>query len=113
MGRVYAIRCPTVGRSETRAAQESSCRSGPASDFGAGASRRWTMTAMGRDLPQSGVVSACAGLLIGALLVGCDQGRDESSSPLDGLHPCEGADEVVGVFTGQVPTRSPHDSDSL
>lgn len=48
-------------------------------------------------------------LLAGVLLAGCAQPVDDAASPLDGLHACPAAGQVIGAFTVQAPTRSATD----
>jgi hypothetical protein len=49
------------------------------------------------------------GLLTAVVLTGCAQPVNNSGSPLDGLHACPAAGEVIGAFTVQAPTRSTTD----
>jgi hypothetical protein len=43
------------------------------------------------------------------VLAGCGQPVDDAGSPLDGLHACPGAGQVIGAFTVSAPTRSTAD----
>jgi hypothetical protein len=43
------------------------------------------------------------------VLTGCGQPVDDPGSPVDGLHPCPAAGQVIGVFTGRPETVQPDD----
>jgi hypothetical protein len=49
------------------------------------------------------------GLLTAAALAGCGQPVDDPGSPVDGLHACPSAGQVIGAVTVQAPTRSTAD----
>ena len=49
------------------------------------------------------------GLLTAAALTGCAQPVGDPGSPLDGLHACPAAGQVIGAYTVQAPTRSTTD----
>jgi len=49
------------------------------------------------------------GFLAAAVLTACAHPVDSPGSPLADLHTCPAAGSVIGVFTGQEPTRAPGD----
>lgn len=54
--------------------------------------------------------AAVIGLMAAVLLPACAQPVENPGSPVDGLHACPGAGQVIGVFTGQSPARPRRDA---
>src|SRR4051812_3248160 len=63
-----------------------------------------------RRRTRSRAAVGLTGLLTAAALAGCAQPVDDPGSPLDGLHACPAAGQVIGAFTVAAPTRSNTDA---
>ena len=55
----------------------------------------------GRRWPGPRAEATALAVLAAAVLTGCGQPVDDPGSPVDGLHPCAAAGQIIGVFTGR------------